>query len=47
MRPEDMLLEETETVPEESQTVIEKVPLEISDYQKLYRNLACGKEEEG
>ena len=39
MRPEDMLLEETETVPEESQTVIEKVPLEISDYQKLYRNL--------
>lgn len=39
MRPEDMLLEETETAPEEPQTVIEKVPLEIGDYQKLYRNL--------
>lgn len=39
MRPEDMILEETEETPEEPQTVIEKVPLEISDYQKLYRNL--------
>ena len=42
MRPEDMILEETESAQEEPQTVIEKVPLEISDYQTLYRNLyAC------
>lgn len=39
MRPEDMILEETESAQEEPQTVIEKVPLEISDYQTLYRNL--------
>lgn len=39
MRPEDMLLEETESASEEPQTVIEKVPLEIGDYQTLYRNL--------
>ena len=37
-----MILEETESAQEEPQTVIEKVPLEISDYQTLYRNLyAC------
>lgn len=41
MRPEDMILEEEteeETTPA-PQTVVEKVPLEISDYQKLYRNM--------
>lgn len=39
MKPEDMLLEEeTETeVPVVPQTVVEKVELEISDYQRLYR----------
>lgn len=39
MRPEDMLLEEeTETeAPVVPQTVVEKVELEISDYQRLYR----------
>ena len=41
MRPEDMILEEeteTETTTE-LQTVVEKVALEIGDYQKLYRNM--------
>lgn len=39
MKPEDMLLEEeTETEPPVvPQTVVEKVELEISDYQRLYR----------
>lgn len=43
MRPEDMLLEEeTEEETEEVQsstTVIEKVELEVSDYQKLHRKM--------
>ncbi len=41
MKPEDMLLEEeTETeTPVVPQTVVEKVELEISDYQRLYRLL--------
>lgn len=39
MRPEDMILEEeTETeVQPIQQTVVEQVPLELSDYQRLYR----------
>lgn len=41
MRPEDMILEEeTETPPPETeviQSVVEKVELEMSDYQRLYR----------
>lgn len=41
MRPEDMILEE-ETPEEEAaepQTVVEKVELELSDYQRLYRKM--------
>lgn len=41
MRPEDMLLEEeTETeTPVQPQTVVKKVELEMSDYQRLYRTI--------
>lgn len=41
MRPEDMLLEEeTESeTPVQPQTVVKKVELEMSDYQRLYRTI--------
>ena len=49
MRPEDMLLEEQEAVPtinqEITQTVVEKVPLEVTDYQSLYRKIYAKSQE--